>query len=716
MKLQGLVKVCAAMLFCLSNRQLLAQQLKLGNNPTVIKPSALLELESKKQALLITRIADTALITNPINGMIIYLEPDNSFRVRANNYWTKLIPEGSAIKSINNDFTPTQTLAVNNTSAGTLGFTTPTAGTQTLTIPDAGLTAAGFVNIGAQSFKGLKNFTSGLQTANLRVVNDLSTPTKVLGKDVNGDVSALTLGTTLGITAGTLNANNTTKMWNANKIADWDVLFSANPANGDVLSFNGTQWISKAPTAGGITSIGLTMPPMFTVTGSPLTANGAITATLATQTANQVFAGPATGAAAAPTFRPLVAADIPTLANYIQNTTTTQATSNFNISGAGVIGTTLTVKGLTAGSIPFMGTGGLLSENNAALSWNNATPKLSVAGTMRLTGSLSTPTNVLGRDNNGDINNVTLDNTTLAITTGTLAAKKGDPVWNAGQLQGRAIAATAPTDGQLLKWNTASSTFLPADDITGGASYGDLPSTDITGADAPDPKYRMKIWAGPTGVPAGIVTNGPAGTSAWAWSVLSFQNGGYTTQLYFDKNTLAIREWIGNTKPLQPNTGPPANPWYKMVMTNGGNNFTDGGVTFAGQTSDASAEVTQDATNFFWDNSAKELGIKTNAPTANLDVNGTAKIGVGGTILNGIFRATNQSTGTIATGVTSKTFTVTGAAIGGSVIVNPRGADFIANCVILSSRVSTSNTVIVTFNNTSGGNVASKVLDLTVIQ
>lgn len=713
MKLQGLVKVCAAMLFCLSNQQLLAQQLKLGTNPSVIKPSALLELESKKQALLITRIADTALITNPINGMIIYLESDNSFRVRANNYWTKLIPEGSAIKSINNDFTPTQTLAVNNTSAGTLGFTTPTAGTQTLTIPDAGLTAAGFVNIGAQSFKGLKNFTSGLQTANLRVVNDLSTPTKVLGKDVNGDVSALTLGTTLGIAAGTLSANNTTKMWNANKIADWDVLFSANPANGDVLSFNGTQWISKAPTAGGISSIGLTMPPMFTVTGSPLTANGTITATLAPQSPNVVFAGPSSGANAAPTFRPLVAADIPTLANYIQNTTTTQATSNFNISGAGVIGTTLTVKGLTAGSIPFIGTGGLLSENNAALSWNNATPKLSVTGTMRLTGSLSTPTNILGRDINGDINNVAVDNTTLAITTGTLAAKNGDPVWNAGQLQGRVIAATAPTDGQMLKWSTASSTFVPGDDITGGASYGDLADGDIMKAIAPDPTYRMKIWKGAFAK----VINGPdtGPTGAFAWSTLAFQNttgsNQFTTQLYFDKNTLALKEWKG-INPLVEN----GNPWYKVVTTLGSNIFTVGGVTFANQTVDATTEVTQDAANLFWDNTAKELGIKTNAPTANLDVNGTAKIGVGGTILNGIFRATNQSTGTIATGVTSKTFTVTGAAIGGSVIVNPRGADFIASCVILSSRVSASNTVIVTFNNTSGGTVASKVLDLTVIQ
>jgi hypothetical protein len=620
MKLQGLVKVCAAMLFCLSNQQLFAQQLKLGTNPSLIKPSALLELESKKQALLITRIADTALITSPVNGMIIYLEPDNSFRVRANNYWTKLISEGSAVKSINSDLSAAQIIKATYTPAGTFGFSTA-AGTHNLTIPDAGLTASGFVNIGSQSFKGQKIFADGLQTLNLRVSNDLGTPTKILGKDASGDVSALTLGSTMSLTAGALSANNTTKLWNANKIADYDVLFSSAPLNDQVLTFNGTQWIAKAPVAGGITSIGFSMPtqPLFTITGSPLTANGTITANLNTQTANLVFAGPATGVAA-PSFRALTAADLPTLSNYIQNTTTTQATSNFNISGAGVIGTTLTVKGLTPGSVPFIGTGGLLSENNAGLSWNNATPKLTITGTMRLTGNLSTPTNILGRDNNGDINNVILDNTTLAITTGTLAAKKGDPVWNASQLQSKAVSVTGLADGQVLKWNNTSSTFLPADDITGGASYGDLTDGDIMKATAPDPVYRMKIWKSPFVK----VVNGPdtGPTGAFAWSTLSFQNINgaeqFTTQLYFDKNTLALKEWKGiNT--LTEN----GNPWYKVVTTLGSNIFTVGGIMFANQSVDATSEVTQDAGNFFWDNTAKELGLKTNAPNSTLHVNGS---------------------------------------------------------------------------------------------
>mgnify|MGYP000849646945 FL=1 len=67
--------------------------------------------------------------------------------------------------------------------------------------------------------------------------------------------------------------------------------------------------------SGTVTSVGLSLPTaIFDVSGSPITASGTLTATLDNQTANRVFAGPTTGSPAAPTFRALVAGDIPTLA------------------------------------------------------------------------------------------------------------------------------------------------------------------------------------------------------------------------------------------------------------------------------------------------------------------------------------------------------------------------------------------------------------------
>lgn len=59
-----------------------------------------------------------------------------------------------------------------------------------------------------------------------------------------------------------------------------------------------------------VTSVALTAPAQFAVTGSPVTTAGTLAIAWNTQNRNTVLAGPATGAPAAPTFRALVAADI----------------------------------------------------------------------------------------------------------------------------------------------------------------------------------------------------------------------------------------------------------------------------------------------------------------------------------------------------------------------------------------------------------------------
>lgn len=89
---------------------------------------------------------------------------------------------------------------------------------------------------------------------------------------------------------------------------------ATNGTNAFVLSTDGsghTSWISAA--AGGtVTSVGLALPAnILTVSGSPVTTSGTLTGTLATQNANTVWSGPNTGAAATPTFRALVGADLP---------------------------------------------------------------------------------------------------------------------------------------------------------------------------------------------------------------------------------------------------------------------------------------------------------------------------------------------------------------------------------------------------------------------
>src|ERR1700722_7957682 len=73
--------------------------------------------------------------------------------------------------------------------------------------------------------------------------------------------------------------------------------------------------------SGTVTSVGLSLPSIFDVTGSPVTTSGTITATLAPENANTVFSGPSSGGPAQPTFRNLVIADIPSLSSlYVTQT------------------------------------------------------------------------------------------------------------------------------------------------------------------------------------------------------------------------------------------------------------------------------------------------------------------------------------------------------------------------------------------------------------
>ena len=84
--------------------------------------------------------------------------------------------------------------------------------------------------------------------------------------------------------------------------------------NGYVLYDNaGFLGFEAVSGTGTVTSVAQTVPSFLSVSGSPVTTNGTLAITLATEAANVVFAGPASGGAVAPTFRALVAADLPVI-------------------------------------------------------------------------------------------------------------------------------------------------------------------------------------------------------------------------------------------------------------------------------------------------------------------------------------------------------------------------------------------------------------------
>lgn len=124
-------------------------------------------------------------------------------------------------------------------------------------------------------------------------------------------------------------------------IANGGTNLTAIPTNGQLLIGNGTGYslasltagtgITVTPGAGTIsiaavnhgtvTSVGLALPSIFNVTGSPVTNVGTLTGTLANQATNTVFAAPNGGWAGAPTFRTLAYADLP-IALYKENPST----------------------------------------------------------------------------------------------------------------------------------------------------------------------------------------------------------------------------------------------------------------------------------------------------------------------------------------------------------------------------------------------------------
>lgn len=118
-----------------------------------------------------------------------------------------------------------------------------------------------------------------------------------------------TLANPSAVTFTRINADNSVSTLNA---ADFRTAIGAGTGNGSV------------------TSVGLSLPAIFTVSGSPVTGSGTLTATLASQTANTFFAAP-NGTAGAPTFRAMVAADVPTLtANKISDFDTQVRTSRLD--------------------------------------------------------------------------------------------------------------------------------------------------------------------------------------------------------------------------------------------------------------------------------------------------------------------------------------------------------------------------------------------------
>ena len=133
------------------------------------------------------------------------------------------------------------------------------------------------------------------------------------------------------------------------------MIYTTNSTNPDrVEVYNGSAWKTFAFTDDvPSVSITLTAPDLFAVSGSPAAYNGTLDFEWNTVAVNRVLAGPGTGSTAAiPTFRSLVAADIPDLSSTYLTTSTASSTyapiNNPVFTGTVTVPTSIVFEGATA--------------------------------------------------------------------------------------------------------------------------------------------------------------------------------------------------------------------------------------------------------------------------------------------------------------------------------------------------------------------------------
>jgi len=230
-------------------------------------------------------------------------------------------------------------------------------------------------------------------------------------------------------------------------------------SNNQVLTTNGSGTLSWSTVSSGgsgtVTSVGLSLPNIFSVSGSPVQSSGTLTGTLANQNANLVFAGPSGGAATTPAFRSLVASDLPTITSL---GTVTSGTWNATTIGIAYGGTGQTTAASAYNALtPITSLGDLVygSGTNAAtrLAGNTTATKnfLSQTGTGSVSAAPSWST-----VSNSDVGLGNVENTALSTWAGTSSITTLGTIAT-GTWSATAIAAnkggtgqTAYTAGDLL--------------------------------------------------------------------------------------------------------------------------------------------------------------------------------------------------------------------------------------------------------------------------
>jgi hypothetical protein len=294
-------------------------------------------------------------------------------------------------------------------------------------------------------------------------------------------------------------------------------------ATGNVLTVAGGVPVWAAPaTSGTVTSFSSgNLSPLFTTSVATPTTTPALTFALNTQTANTAFAGPTTGAAAAPSFRALVTADLPA------------GTGTVTSFSAGNIGTIVTTSVATATTTPALTFS--IATQAANIVWAGPTTGVAAIPTFRALVAADIPalpygTGTVTSVSAGNIGSIVTTSVATATTTPSitfaLATQTANTVW-AGPTSG--VAAT-PTFRALV---AADIPALPYGTVTSVSFTGGLisvatptttPAFTVAGTSGGVVYFNSATtWASSAVLPAGdVMLGGGAGTAPNASSSLSY--------------------------------------------------------------------------------------------------------------------------------------------------------------------------------------------------
>ena len=536
-----------------------------------------------------------------------------------------------------------------NVTSSTLGFVTSVTGTSPVvssggTTPAISLAASygdtqnPYASKTANYFLAAPNGSAGVPTFRAVVAADIPT----LNQNTTGSAATLTTGRTIAIT-GDLAYTSPSFNGSANVTAAGTLA----TVNANVGSFtNATLTVNGK---GLITAASSGTAPVTSVTGtSPVVSSGGTTPAIslataygdtlnpyASKTANFFLAAP-NGVAGAPTFRAVVAADIPTLN---QNTTGSAATlttgrtiaitgdlaytsgsfnGSANVTGAGTLATvnanvgsftyaTLTVNGKGLITAASSGTAPVTSvtATSPVASTGGATPVISMpAATTSVSGYLtSTDWTTFNNKGSGTVTAVSVASANGFAGTSSGGATPALTLSTTitGVLKGNATAISAATSGTDYSAGTSALTtgILKSTTTTGALSIA-------VAADFPTLNQNTTGTASNVTGTVAIANGGTGQTTQQA--ALTALSGTQTSGQYLRSNgtnTLLSAIQVADVPTLNQNTtGTASNVTGTVAIANGGTGQTTANTAFnalaPSQTANSGKYLTTDGTNTSW--------------------------------------------------------------------------------------------------------------------